>query len=165
MSAYRERLLGLLGSDDPFEVLAKTPRRVDELLAAIGAAGMERPHQPGKWTARQIVGHLADVEQGSGFRVRQIVTGADDGKIQAFDQDLWAKPYAGLDTRAAARAFAALRAWNLEYYRSLTAADRDKVGLHPERGPESAETTIRMIAGHDRNHLAQLERIAGLGRS
>ena len=164
MSAYRERLLGLLGWDDPFEVMSKTPRRVDEILGAIGPAGLDRPHEPGKWTARQIVGHLADVEQGSGFRVRQIVTGADDGKIQAFDQDLWAKPYAGLDTRAAARAFAALRAWNLEYYRSLTLEDREKVGLHPERGPESAETTIRMIAGHDRNHLAQLERIAGLGR-
>lgn len=164
MSAYRERLLGLLGSDDPFEVMTNTPRRVDELLATIGAAGMERPHQPGKWTARQIVGHLADVEQGSGFRVRQIVTGADEGKIQAFDQDLWAKPYPHLDARAAARAFAALRAWNLEYYRSLSVADRDKIGLHPERGPESAETTIRMIAGHDRNHLAQLERIAGLSR-
>jgi len=31
--------------------------------------------------------------------------------------------------------------------------------MHPERGEESVETTIRMHAGHDRNHLAQLELI------
>jgi hypothetical protein len=34
--------------------------------------------------------------------------------------------------------------------------------MHPERGEESVDTTIRMCAGHDRNHLAQLEAIAAM---
>ncbi len=71
MSAYRERLLGLLGKDDPFSVLAQTPRRAAALLERIGDRGLSRPYGPGKWTAREVFGHLADVEQALGFRVRR----------------------------------------------------------------------------------------------
>jgi hypothetical protein len=159
MNAYRERLLGLLGSDDPFEVLAATPGRLDGFLRDLGEAGFGRSVAPGKWTARQILGHLADVEQAIGFRVRQIVTSGPGHVIQPFDQDTWAAPYPRLDPRDAVRALEGLRAWNLSYYRTLGAADRARAALHPERGEESVEMTLRMNAGHDRNHLAQLEQI------
>jgi DinB superfamily len=163
MNAYRERLLGLLGSDDPFQVLEDTPARLRALLGRLGDAGLDRPFGPGKWNARQVFGHLADVEQGIGFRIRQVVVRADGGAIQPFDQDLWARPYPRLDAGAAVRSFAGLRGWNLEYYRVLEPEDLARIGLHPERGEESVETMIRMLAGHDRNHLAQLERIAASG--
>jgi hypothetical protein len=84
--------------------------------------------------------------------------------IQPFDQEAWARPYPALDGRVAARALAALRPWNLAYYRALSPSDLARVALHPERGEESVETLIRMQAGHDRNHLAQLERIAANAR-
>jgi len=160
MNAYRERLLGLLGRDDPFEVLSQTPGRMRDLLTKLAPDGLARPFGPGKWTGRHVFAHLADVEQGVGFRIRQIVTEADGQRVQAFDQDLWARPYAELDARAAVRAFEGLRPWNLEYYRSLGSDDLGRLGHHPERGDESVETVIRMLAGHDRNHLAQLERLA-----
>ena len=160
MSAYRERLLGLLGSDDPEEVLSATPGKLETLLKSLGEGGLGDRLAPGKWTARQIFGHFADVEQGIGFRVRQLVTCDEGHVIQAFDQDRWAAPYPHLDPGGAVRAFSALRAWNLSYYRTLDSAARARAGLHPERGPESVETTVRMLAGHDRNHLAQLEGIA-----
>jgi len=163
MNAYRERLLGLLGPDDPIEVLSGTPRRLRDLLETIGPSGLDRPFGPGKWSARHVFSHLADVEQAIGFRIRQTATEADGRAIQAFDQDLWARPYGRLDAVAAVRAFEALRPWNLGYYRSLPAADFAKVGLHPERGEESIETMIRMLAGHDRNHVAQLEKVAAGG--
>ena len=162
MDPYRERLLNLLGKDDPFEVLASTPAKLRDLLDRLGRTGFDVSAVPGKWTARQILGHLADVEQGSAFRVRQIVTSPPGHVIQPFDQDLWAKPYPRLDPQTAVNALGALRLWNVAYYRTLTAAELARVGIHPERGEESAETTIRMLAGHDRNHLAQLERIAAL---
>ena len=163
-NAYRERLLSLLGSDEPFAVLAETPRRLRGLLERIGPAGFDRAFGPGKWTARHVFGHLADVEQGTGFRIRQTVTEADGRKVQAFDQDLWSKPYAKLDPEGAVRSFEGLRPWNLQYYRSLGAAELAMIALHPERGEESVETMIRMLAGHDRNHLAQLEAIASNAR-
>ncbi len=160
MNEYRERLLSLLGGDDPFEVLAGTPARVVELLKRIGEDGLPRRFGDGKWSAREVFAHLADVEQATGFRVRQIVWSPPGHRIQPLDQDLWATPYPRLPADAAVRAFVALRPWNLAYYRSLSTADRARIGYHPERGDESADVIIRMQAGHDRNHLAQLETIA-----
>lgn len=163
MNEYRDRILGLLGPDDPFEVLSETPRLAAELLDRIGESGFSRPFAPGKWTAREIFAHLADAEQALGFRVRQIVTGGPGHVIQALDQDLWARPYSRLDPAAAVRVLEALRPWNLAYYRTLGPADLARTALHPERGEETAEIAIRMLAGHDRNHLAQLEKIAAAG--
>lgn len=158
MNEYRERILGLLGKDDPFEVLETTPGRVSSLVERMGEEGLGRRFGTGKWTGREVVGHLADVEIAVGFRVRQMVS-QPDHVIQPFDQDAWARPYPRLDGRVAVRALTALRAWNLAYYRTLVPDDLARVAMHPERGEESVETTIRMHAGHDRNHLAQLELI------
>jgi len=163
MNAYRERLLGLLGSDDPFDVLSRSPARVRKIFESLGPAGLDRPFAPGKWNARQVLGHFADVEQATGYRIRQIVTEADGCRVQGFDQDHWSRPYARLDAAAAVRAFEGLRPWNLGYYYALAPEDLARVGLHPERGEESVEMLIRMLAGHDRNHLAQLERVAAGG--
>jgi hypothetical protein len=160
MNEYRERLLSLVGKEDPFVILADTARQIVDLMGRIGEEGLSRTFAPGKWTAREVFAHLTDVEQGTGFRVRQIVSSPPGHVIQPFDQDAWAKPYHSLPARAGIRAFVSLRAWNLFYYRTLSAEDRAKAGLHPERGEESVETIIRMQAGHDRNHLAQLELIA-----
>lgn len=162
MSEYRARLLSLLGSDDPIAVLADTPRQVVDLLGRIGEERLGVRFAPGKWTAREVFCHMCDVEIGTGFRVRQIVWSPAGNVIQAYDQDAWSIPYRGLPARAAVRAFVSLRAWNLAYYRMLSAAERGRYGLHEERGEETAETTIRLCAGHDRNHLAQLETIAAL---
>jgi hypothetical protein len=159
---YRERLLSLLGEDEPFAVLSKTPGLVVDVLGRIGDEGLSRRFAPGKWTSREVFAHLADVEQGTGFRIRQILWSPPGHVVQPFDQDLWAKPYHALPAHAAARAFVALRTWNLFYYRTLSPEDRSKIGFHPERGDESVEILIRMQAGHDRNHLAQLETIAAM---
>ncbi|MFN2633419.1 MAG: DinB family protein [Thermoanaerobaculia bacterium] len=162
MNEYRDRLIALLGSQDPFAVLEATPRRAVDLHGHLGDWRVSQPWAPGKWTAREVFAHLADVEQAIGFRVRQIVTSPPGHVIQAFDQDLWAKPYRRLASRAAVRALVAVRAWNLSYFRTLEAEDLERVGLHPERGEESVETIIRMHAGHDLNHLAQLDAIAAI---
>ncbi|HSS44236.1 MAG TPA: DinB family protein [Thermoanaerobaculia bacterium] len=158
MNAYRERILSLLGRDSPYEVLERTPARLASLVDALGETGLNRSFDKGKWTGRQVVAHLADVEIGVGFRIRQVVS-EKDHIIQPFDQDAWARPYRLLDPRIASRALAALRPWNLSYFGALAPADLARVAMHPERGEESVETMIRMLAGHDRNHLAQLERI------
>ena len=158
MNAYRERILSLLGKDSPYEVLERTPARLASLIDELGEKGLNRSFDKGKWTGREVIAHLADTEIAIGFRVRQAV-GQENHVIQPFDQDAWARPYRLLDPRVASRAFTALRLWNLSYFRTLGSADLDRVVMHPERGEESVDTMIRMLAGHDRNHLAQLERI------
>jgi hypothetical protein len=148
----------LLGDRDPFAVLAETQQRIPAIAQALGPEGLKRSYAPGKWTAAQVIAHLADCEIAFGFRVRQIIAEPALG-IQTFDENQWARHYAGIAGREAAQAFQAIRAWNLSLFRLLDKDDLDKAALHPERGPEKAETVIRIMAGHTLHHLAQLEKI------
>lgn len=159
MHPYTKRLLDLLGNDDPVAALAEGPGRIDALLAGARRAGFDRPWEQGKWTARQIFGHLAAAEIGIGFRLRQALS-EDDHRVQPFEQDLWVRRDGGGDPDVAVAAYKAVRAFNLQMIRALPAADLARVVDHPERGKESVDLMVRMLAGHDRNHFAQLEKIA-----
>jgi len=57
--------------------------------------------------------------------------------------------------------FRTLREFNLGVWRRTTAAELERTGLHNERGPESLAVMLRMMAGHDLSHLAQIERYLG----
>lgn len=159
MNPYTERILGLLGDRPPVASLEASSKRIESLVSALGRGGLARSYAPGKWTANQILAHLADAEIAIGFRLRQALA-EDNYTIQPFDQELWAKRYGALDGALAARTFTTLRQWNLALIRSLKPEELARPALHPERGPESVEIIIKMLAGHDLNHLAQLETIA-----
>jgi DinB family protein len=159
MNPYRERILGLLGKRNPVESLEATGARVEALVKKIGPKGMSRAYAPGKWTAREILAHLADAEIGVGFRLRQALA-EKDHVAQPFDQDKWAERYEDVDGEAAARAFCALRPWNVALIKTLAPADLARPMMHPERGMESVDIIVKMLAGHDLNHVAQLEQIA-----
>jgi hypothetical protein len=51
-----------------------------------------------------------------------------------------------------------LRVANIELWSRSSEEDRARVGLHAERGRESFSLLFRMLAGHDRFHLAQAHR-------
>jgi len=155
---YVSRILGLLG-DKPFlAVLESTPAKLQQHFDRLGPQGLKKTYAPGKWTAGQILCHLADAELAIGFRTRQAVT-EPNHRIQPFDQDSWARGYPRQDAAAALKACIALRGWNLSFWRTLGPEDFARMAFHPERGNESVETIIKLLAGHDLNHLAQLEQI------
>jgi hypothetical protein len=158
LNPYTERILGLLGDRPAAPVLEASPGRAAELFRTLGEKGLDLPWAPGKWTGRQILGHLADVELTVGFRVRQALT-VEDSTVQPIDQDAWARTYPERDPAAALESFRALRAWNLTLFRLLGPAELARITHHPERGDESIDIMVRMLAGHDLNHLGQLERI------
>ncbi len=141
-------------------ILASTANAIAEYLEVIGTDKVNVPPAPGKWSAAEIVCHLADCEMVFGFRLRQTL--AEDGPtIQPFDQDKWAAVYSGVPVAQALGTFSDLRQWNLRLIRlSLPAAAGRKV-IHPERGAMTFQTVIETIAGHDLNHLGQLRKIAG----
>jgi hypothetical protein len=62
------------------------------------------------------------------------------------------------DPEALLALLATLREANLDLWNRSTPQERDRVGLHSERGPESLDLSFRLIAGHDRFHLAQARR-------
>jgi uncharacterized damage-inducible protein DinB len=145
-----------LGQQNSLEVLAAIPARLGALVESLGKERTNRAPAPGKWSAREILCHLADCEMAFGFRIRQIVA-EERHIIQPFDQDKWAAMYAGYDAPAALEAFAAMRQWNLLFLGSLPAGAYGKTVSHPERGEGTLQTYLDMVAGHDLNHLGQIE--------
>lgn len=140
-------------------ILAATPPAIATLLETIGPQKSAASPAPGKWSPAEIVCHLADCELTFGFRLRQTLA-EDNHVIQPFDQEKWAVTYPGIAAAQALAAFSAIRDWNLKLIaQSLPAAANRKV-THPERGAMTFQTIVETMAGHDLNHLGQLQRIA-----
>jgi hypothetical protein len=148
-----------LGTRNPREVIAATPGMLRALAERLGPGGLERSLGPGKWPARAILCHLADCETAFAFRLRQTLA-EPNHVIQPFDQDAWSQPYASLDAHAALETFDALRRWNLALIGTVGPDAWSKPVTHPERGAMTFQTIVETMAGHDLNHVRQLETIA-----
>ncbi|HEX6614955.1 MAG TPA: DinB family protein [Gemmatimonadales bacterium] len=159
-SAYVRALLDLLGARDPLDVAAELVAWLDRRLAGLNDAVLRRPESPGKWSVVEIVQHLADSELVLGWRTRLILT-EDRPNIQGYDQDAWARAlrYADVPLALAMDQLRATRAANLRIWRGLTPAERDRAGIHSERGPESLDRLIRLVGGHDLVHRRQIDRV------
>lgn len=148
-----------LGDRQPFQVIAETPKRLEALLGTLGPERAGISPAPKKWSAREIACHLADCELVFAFRLRQTLA-EDHHVIQPFDQEEWAKRYDGLSAREASAVFAAVRGWNLKFLGSVSPEAFSKRATHPERGETNFRELVETMAGHDINHLRQLEGIA-----
>jgi hypothetical protein len=148
-----------LGDRNPREVIEATSGHLEQLAGALGREGLELSLAPGKWSARQILCHLADCEIVFGFRLRQTLA-EDHHVIQPFDQDEWAHTYPAYSAGEALTVFASARLWNIRLIDSVGPAALAKPLNHPERGGMTFQTLIETMAGHDLNHLAQLRAMA-----
>ena len=148
-----------VGGSAPLDVISETPKRLAQLLETIGPERLTLAPAPGKWSARDILAHLADAEIAFAFRLKQTLA-EDHHVIQPFDQDLWAKSYSESDAGLALATLSALRAWNIALIRSASPGDLSKPVTHPERGTMTFQTIVETMAGHDRNHIKQIEAIA-----
>lgn len=157
---YLVSLLEILGSRDPLQVLAETPDALRRGIAGMSDLQLSTPEAPGKWSARQMLAHLADSELVGAFRFRMILA-QDRPGIPAYDQDAWAGHlhYDQADVTAVLDTFAALRRANVLVLERATPEERQRVGIHAERGAESLHFLTQIYAGHDLRHLLQLTRI------
>jgi hypothetical protein len=147
-----------LGDRNALEAISATTARLAGIVSMLGPAGVERKPAPDKWNAREILCHLADTEIVFAFRLRQSLA-EPDHIIQPFNQDNWAATYGAFDIQAALATFAIVRGWNLTLIRSLPAHAFSKELTHPERGRMTFQVLVETMAGHDLNHLRQLETI------
>lgn len=159
--------------------------RIRELAAHWTAEQFERSYAPGKWTARQILIHLAQSEIALGNRARMALA-TPNYSAQAFDQDSWMAIEAGpggssrsggpdrsresdesrgSGERAsgdiALSALVAMNALNRALFESLTPAQRATPFTHPEYGALTVDWLIHQMAGHLVHHCKQLEGIGG----
>jgi len=157
---YIARLLANVENKDAWMVLESTPSRLRDLTAGHGREEICRRPGPGRWSVLEIVTHLADAEIVGAWRFRSVLA-TDGTPLQAFDQNAWADAfrYPDSDLAESLDVFETNRRATLSLLRRVDPALHAHHGLHAERGRETITHLIRLYAGHDLNHLAQIEQI------
>ena len=149
-----------LGDLDVMTALHEGPARIKAIVDGLTPAQMASSYAPGKWTAAQLLVHLAQCEFVFGTRVRMALT-QDGYVVQPFDQDAWLLREAGTDGPVAFWAYYAMRHFNLQLFSTLSLEARRRRLTHPERGPMIVEWILESLAGHERHHLPHFRIIAG----
>src|SRR5580658_6232412 len=158
---YIQRILSHVEGHDAIKVQRATAAKLKKLIHGRTSKELKWKPEPGKWSMAEIVAHLADVEIVASWRLRSVI-GANGTAIQAFDQDAWASvfQYGKRDPRQSLEVFQVLRENNLTMLKALPPESWDSYGMHAERGKETIAHLARMFAGHDTNHIRQIENIA-----
>jgi uncharacterized damage-inducible protein DinB len=162
---YIQRILGNLNGKDPLQVQQSTAKKLGSLIKPLSKKQLTQRPEPQKWSIAEILAHLADAELVGGWRMRLII-GSNGVPLQPFDQDVWAETfaYAKRDPRQSLETYRLLRENNLRMLKALPKNLWNNYGMHQERGKETIAHIVRMFAGHDLNHLAQVETIAKAGK-
>jgi DinB family protein len=133
---------------------------VSKALDGFPAAVLGEHPFPGKWSAREIVQHLADSESLSMHRIRKLLT-EDHPVIQGYDQAHYAVQlrYNERDIAPALDAFRAARATTMQILEAMSDEDWAREGWHTESGRYSAETWLTIYAAHAHEHARQIRRL------
>ena len=148
-----------LGDRDPVAALGETPDRYVDLLRAWTPEQFERSYAPGKWTARQVLIHLAQAELMVQPRVRLALT-ASDYVVQPFEQDDLVALEPSVDAHTALSTYRTLRQFALPLFESLTPSQLATTCRHPQMGTLDVRWFLVMLAGHELRHLRQLQGMA-----
>jgi hypothetical protein len=139
-------------------------RRGAEVVAATltGAAGPEvdyRP-EPGQWSLRQIVAHLADSEIVAVTRFRRTLA-EDNPTIEWYDEKAWADrlDYATRKYSASLETFRRARAENYELLRELPEEAWLRPCVHSKFGPMTLYGLLETYAKHAESHAMQIRRV------
>ena len=155
---YQSRLSGYVRGRDPLEMQREAPGRLAQLIAGVEEARLGRRPEPGKWSVREILAHLAEDELATSWRYRQMIE--HDGELLLpFDQDEWARlgDYGSWSPAEAFEMFRLLREANLRLLARLSPEQWERSGIHAERGRITVRELARHMAAHDVNHILQVE--------
>jgi uncharacterized damage-inducible protein DinB len=157
---YTQRLLSYVDGKDPLRLQQAAPKKLAALIKGKKKEQLSRRPEPGKWSVAEVMAHLADAEIAISWRLRQVLS-SSGVSIEAYDQDSWARTfdYARRDPRQSLESFRLLRENNIALLKAVPRKLWDNYGVHSERGKESVAHIARMVAGHDVNHLQQVERV------
>ena len=145
------------------ELIARYSAGYDEVAAALQDFPSEllTAHPlPGKWSAREIVHHLADSESTSAIRLRRLLA-EDRPVIQGYDQDEFATRlrYNEREIEPSLEAFRSARATTTQILNLMTEAEWNREGEHTESGRYTPEHWLAIYAAHAHNHAAQIRRL------
>lgn len=131
-------------------------------LRAVPESMESHRYAEGKWSVREVVGHIADCERVFAYRLL-VVARADTTSLPGFDQDAW-MDVAGFDRRTLGdllEEWSAARAATLALVRTITDEESARVGA-ANGAPISARALAWIIAGHEVHHVRLLREVYGL---
>ena len=111
---------------------------------------------PGKWSAREVVHHLADSEMTAAIRLRLLLA-VDRPNIVGFDQDEFARRlHYDRPHEASLQAFKAARRTTAELLDVMTEQDWAREGTHTEHGRYTIERWLEIYGTHAHKHADQI---------
>jgi len=157
---YMRMIDGFRAGRAPLPLLRTGPGKVARAVRGLTPSQLRRRPARGKWSISEILGHLLDTEFVYGYRYRMALS--EPGRpIQAYDQAVWTETlrHRRLSAPRTVAQIQLLRKINLELVTSVPRRAWKRYGEHQERGRETVRRTLELIAGHDLNHLAQIQAI------
>ena len=144
------------------ELLANQIAETAGLLGRVKADREGFRYAPGKWTIREVTGHIADTERVMAYRLLRIAR-HDTTPLPGFDENAWMSP-AGFEQRRLADLVEELQAVRAA---TLKLIDGLPGGALPQRGEASGKVVSAgalayIIAGHELHHVAILNERYGL---
>ncbi len=151
---YHAAYIGLVPEDNIVSVLLTQMDEIEALVAGISAEQESHRYAPGKWSVRQVFGHLADAERVFGYRALCLARGQTE-PLPPFDENLFVET-ALFDRRPVAELsdeLLLLRHANLSMLEPLEEAAWTRKGV-VSGSPGTARAVAWIMAGHVRHHLA-----------
>jgi len=139
-------------------------RAVADALAGATDDELDARPAPGKWSAREIVHHLADSEMTSAIRMRNLIA-TDNLSIVGYDQEVFAtRLHYDRPIAASLAAFRAARETTAELLDRLSEADWTRDGTHTEHGRYGMDTWLGIYSIHAHDHADQIRRARASAR-
>jgi len=153
----------LMTSQEKQELIARYKdgyNQVAESLEAFSSQSLTAHPISGKWSAAEIVHHLADSETTSALRLRRLLV-EDHPLIQGYDQEAFAARlnYNNRDMAPALEAFRSAGATTAQLFDLMTEEDWQREGTHSESGAYTPEDWLQIYAAHAHNHAGQIRRL------
>lgn len=151
--AYFETYLRQVTESDALGVLANQIDEVRDFFFRLPPGKADHAYAPGKWTIKEIVGHLSDTERVMAYRAMSFAR-ADPAPLPGFDENAWVPP-AGFGERTLTDLldeWLAVRRATIALLVGLPAGAGTRTGTASGK-PLSVRTVAFMLPGHVRHHL------------
>ena len=158
---YYARYIKLVG-DDALGALRAQSASTPRLLSGLSEAQAMHRYAAGKWSVKEVVGHIIDGERVFSYRALRIAR-ADTTPLPGFDEEAWV-PAAHFDRRPLPDLVAdyqTVRAATVALFASLDEDALTRIGTANDQ-PVSVRALAHMIAGHELHHIGILRERYGL---
>jgi hypothetical protein len=151
---YFDRYISLVVEADPAAPLQAQKEDLPAMLRGLGDARAGSRYAEGKWTVRQVVGHIVDSERVFGYRALCVARG-ETLSLPSMDENLYAANGEFGDLSCLLREFDALRTSHILMFEQMSPDALRRKGLANNR-PVTARALALMMIGHCRHHMVIL---------